>query len=364
MHRAGAEREKVTNYELTIRNPDRPDTVVSCNATPFYDRDRTLRGVIAAARDVTERKRLDLALLELINEILDLSLIETGKLSMSSEPMALAEVLADCQAMIEPQARKSGIRVDFLSPDRPLFVRADRIRVSFQDQGEGLSPDKLAQLFQPFNRPGQEGGVEEGTGIGLVVCKHLVELMGGAIGVESAAGLGSVFWVDLVAAVGGDMQIDALPTPASAMADVATGTPQRSVLCVEDNPANLMLVTRLLARRPDIQLLSAKDGRRGIELAQTAMPEVILMDINLPGISGLTALKILAGDPATTHIQVIALSANAMPCDIEKGLQAGFFRYLTKPIKIDEFMDTLDLALALAAARPAAPPHILEASSP
>ena len=460
--------KQVTNYELTVSTPERRETVVSCNATPFYDRDRTLRGVITAARDVTERKRLHLALLEtnvelqgakvtaeranlaksdflssmshelrsplnailgfaqlidsgappptpaqkdsvdqilhagwylleLINEILDLSLIESGKLSMSSEPMALAEVLADCQAMIEPLARKSGIHVDFQSPDSPLFVRADRtrvkqlfvnllsnaikynrvggmvevrcravagdrIRVSFQDQGEGLTPDKLTQLFQPFNRLGQEGGVEEGTGIGLVVCKNLVELMGGAIGVESTAGLGSLFWVDLIAAVGDDLQVDALPIPAAAMTDVAAGTPQRTVLCVEDNPANLMLVTRLLARRPDIRLLSAKDGRRGIEMAHAEMPEVILMDINLPGISGLTALKILAGDPATAHIPVIALSANAMPRDIEKGLQAGFFRYLTKPIKIDEFMDTLDLALA--AARPAAPPHILEASSP
>jgi len=461
--------KKVTNYELTIRNPDRPETVVSCNATPFYDRDRTLRGVIAAARDVTERKRLDVALretnvelqgakvvaeranqaksdflssmshelrsplnailgfaqlvdsgappptpaqkdsidqimqagwylLELINEILDLSLIESGKLSMSPEPMALAEVLADCQAMIEPQARKSGIRVDFIAPDHALAVRADRtrvkqlivnllsnaikynrvggtvevrcravagerIRISFQDQGEGLTPDKLAQLFQPFNRLGQEGGVEEGTGIGLVVCKHLVELMGGLIGVESTPGVGSVFWVELVAAGGVDMRADIATLPAIAVADLAVSAPLRTVLCVEDNPANLMLVARLLARRPDLQLLSAKDGRSGVEMAQAAMPEVILMDINLPGISGLTALKILAGDPTTAHIPVIALSANAMPRDIEKGLQAGFFRYLTKPIKIDEFMDTLDLALA--AARPRlTPPSAPETTSP
>ena len=336
-------------------------------------------------------------LLELINEILDLSLIESGKLSMTPEPMALTEVLADCRAMIEPQARKGGIQVDFLPPASPLFVQADRtrvkqlfvnllsnaikynrvggrvevrcravgndrIRVSFEDQGGGLSPDKLAQLFQPFNRLGQEGGVEEGTGIGLVVCKHLIKLMGGAIGVESTVGVGSLFWVDLVAASGLDMPADALPLPAMAVADVVLGAPLRTVLCVEDNPANLMLVSRLLARRPDLQLLSAKDGRSGIELARTAMPEVILMDINLPGISGLTALKILAGDPATAHILVIALSANAMPHDIEKGLQAGFFRYLTKPIKIDEFMDTLDLALA--AARPAPATPTLEATRP
>ena len=460
--------KKVTHYELTIRNPDRPETVVSCNATPFYDRDRTLRGVIAVARDVTERKRLDLALLdtnlelqgakvtaeranqakseflsrmshelrsplnailgfaqlvdsgspsptaaqkdsidqilqagwyllELINEILDLALIESGKLSMSFEPMALAEVLGDCQAMIEPQARKSDIAVAFREPDAALYVQADRtrvkqlfvnllsnaikynrvggtvevrcrpvpgdrIRVSFQDQGEGLSPDKLAQLFQPFNRLGQEAGIEEGTGIGLVVCKHLVELMGGAIGVESTVGVGSVFWVDLMASSGLDVLADVAALPTTGVADVALGTPQRTVLCVEDNPANLMLVARLLARRPDLQLISAKDGRRGIEMAHAAMPEIILMDINLPGISGLTALKILAGDPATAHIPVVALSANAMPHDIEKGLQAGFFRYLTKPIKINEFMATLDLALA--AARPAPQAQNAETTGP
>ena len=458
----------VTDYPLTIRHEDGHLTDVLYNASVYKDVQGSVLGVFAAARDVTERKRLDLALLEtnvelqgakviaeranqakseflssmshelrsplnailgfaqlidsgappptpaqkdsvdqilhagwylleLINEILDLSLIESGKLSMSPEPMALADVLADCQAMIDPQAREGGIQVEFLSPASPLFVQADRtrvkqlfvnllsnaikynrvggrvevrcravagdrIRVSFQDQGEGLSPDKLAQLFQPFNRLGQEDGVKEGTGTGLVVCKHLIKLMGGAIGVESTVGVGSLFWVDLVAASGLDMPADALPLPAMAVADVVLGAPLRTVLCVEDNPANLMLVSRLLARRPDLQLLSAKDGRSGIELARTAMPEVILMDINLPGISGLTALKILAGDPATAHIPVIALSANAMPHDIEKGLQAGFFRYLTKPIKIDEFMDTLDLALA--AARPVPETPTLEATRP
>jgi len=187
--------------------------------------------------------------------------------------------------------------------------------------------------------------------------------MGGLIGVESTPGVGSVFWVELVAAGGVDMRADIATLPAIAVADLAVSAPLRTVLCVEDNPANLMLVARLLARRPDLQLLSAKDGRSGVEMAQAAMPEVILMDINLPGISGLTALKILAGDPTTAHIPVIALSANAMPRDIEKGLQAGFFRYLTKPIKIDEFMDTLDLALA--AARPRlTPPSAPETTSP
>ena len=121
-----------------------------------------------------------------------------------------------------------------------------------------------------------------------------------------------------------------------------------TLLYIEDNPANLKLVEDLIARRPDIRLLSARDGNRGIEIARAALPDVILMDINLPGISGLKALRILAEDPATAHIPVVALSANAMPRDIEKGLEAGFFRYLTKPIKVNEFMDTLDVALKFA----------------
>jgi CheY-like chemotaxis protein len=131
---------------------------------------------------------------------------------------------------------------------------------------------------------------------------------------------------------------------------VKGAAPLRTLLYVEDNPANLMLVEDLVARRPDIRLLSAADGYRGIRIARDAVPDVILMDINLPGISGLQALKILAEYPATAHIPVIALSANAMPRDIEKGLEAGFFRYLTKPIKVAEFMSTLDVALQFASA--------------
>jgi len=122
----------------------------------------------------------------------------------------------------------------------------------------------------------------------------------------------------------------------------------RTLLYVEDNPANLMLIEKLIARQPNIRLLSAKDGNRGIAIARASLPDAILMDINLPGISGIDALKILTDDPTTAHIPVIALSANAMPRDIEKGLEAGFFRYLTKPIKVNEFMETLDVALKFA----------------
>jgi CheY-like chemotaxis protein len=288
--------------------------------------------------------------------------------------------------MIEPQAQKRGISVVFSRFVTPCFVKADRtrvkqvfinllsnaikynkahgtvvveyvtstpgrIRVCVKDSGEGLTADKLAQLFQPFNRLGQEANAEEGTGIGLVMTKRLIEMMGGIIGAESSVGTGSVFWIELDLtterhAVGGTV------APLT-LADrrVEADAELRTLLYVEDNPANLMLVEDLIARRPDIRLLSARDGNRGIEIARASRPDLILMDINLPGISGIRALHILADDPTTAHIPVIALSANAIPRDIEKGLEAGFFRYLTKPIKVNEFMETLDLALEFAKAQ-------------
>jgi CheY-like chemotaxis protein len=169
------------------------------------------------------------------------------------------------------------------------------------------------------------------------------------MGVESLVGAGSVFWFELNSAeapelaVDGDVPDEIFKTP------VQNGAPRRTLLYVEDNPANLKLIEQLIARHPDINLLSARDGNLGIQLARANQPDVILMDINLPGISGIDALKILREDPATAHIPVVALSANAMPRDIEKGLQAGFFRYLTKPIKVNEFMETLNVAMEFAA---------------
>jgi signal transduction histidine kinase/ActR/RegA family two-component response regulator len=326
-------------------------------------------------------------LLELINEILDLALIESGKMSLSLEPLALAEVLHECQDMIEPQAQKRSISVDFQPFDTPYFVQADRtrlkqvfinllsnaikynkvggsvvvnhvmktpgqIRICVKDSGEGLTAEKLSQLFQPFNRLGQEANGEEGTGIGLVTTKRLIELMGGSIGAESTVGTGSVFWVEL------NLSTEQQPTHRAALSSAAVESPVetdpsllRTLLYVEDNPANLMLIEDLIARRSDMRLLTARDGNLGIEIARTSRPDVILMDINLPGISGIKALKILAQDPTTAHIPVIALSANAIPRDIEKGLEAGFFQYLTKPVRVNEFMETLDGALEHAKVR-------------
>jgi CheY-like chemotaxis protein len=224
----------------------------------------------------------------------------------------------------------------------------DRVRINVRDSGAGLSPEKLSQLFQPFNRLGQERGTEQGTGIGLVMSKRLVDLMGGVLGVESSVGVGSVFWVELDAAAAPALRESTLKPADAVHAQAKPGVPLRTLLYVEDNSANLKLIEQLIARRPSLRLLTAVDGNIGIQMARAQQPDVILMDINLPGISGIEALKILRDDPATAHIPVVALSANAMPRDIEKGLEAGFFSYLTKPIKVKEFMDALDIALASA----------------
>jgi CheY-like chemotaxis protein len=225
----------------------------------------------------------------------------------------------------------------------------DCIRISVRDTGEGMKPEQMAQLFQSFNRLGKEASGEEGTGIGLVVSKRLVELMGGRIGVESTAGVGSVFWIELP-------RVSAPPAvepPVLAVAPppphLSPGTTPRTVLCVEDNPANLELVEQLVARRPDLRLLTAADGKLGIEFALAYQPQVILMDVSLPDMSGLEVMQILRADPSTAHIPIIALSANAIPGDVAKGMEAGFYRYITKPIRIDEFMDALDIALKFAA---------------
>jgi CheY-like chemotaxis protein len=306
------------------------------------------------------------------------------------EPVSLNEVMHECEAMIETQAQKRNISVAFPPFEASFVVNADRtrvkqilinllsnaikynklggtvvvdciactpgrVRIRVKDTGEGLTPEDLTRLFQPFNRLGQGAGAEEGTGIGLVVCKRLIEMMGGVIGVESTVGEGSMFWVDLNLTAEQQRVTGAAELTAVAHGQVRAATQLFTLLYVEDNPANLLLVESLIARRPDIRLLSATDGNRGVEMARAYRPEVILMDINLPGISGIEALRILAADPATAHIPVIALSANAIPRDIKKGLETGFFRYLTKPLKVDEFMETLDVALKLAktAAAPA-----------
>jgi len=223
-----------------------------------------------------------------------------------------------------------------------------RIRISFRDTGDGLEPEKISQLFQPFNRLGQEAKGVAGTGIGLVVTKQLTELMDGTLGVESTIGVGSVFWVELRSTAAPDLIVRKTELITTLPPLPKTGKSHHTLLYIEDNPANMKLVEQIIAMRSDIELFTAITGTLGVDLARSVKPDVILMDINLPGISGLEALQILKEDPATTSIPVVALSANAMLRDIEIGMQAGFFQYLTKPIKVKEFMDTLNLALEFA----------------
>ena len=329
-------------------------------------------------------------LLKLINEILDLSVVESGKVSLSLEPVSLPEVLLECQTMMEAQAQQRGIVMTFPQFKEPSFVWADQtrlkqivinllsnaikynrangqvtvdytvvstecIRISFKDTGAGLSAEKIAQLFQPFNRLGQEAGIVAGTGIGLVVTKQLVELMDGLMGVDSTVDQGSVFWVELHSTPAPELKVIVSVEAAPKLAIRPIDAPQKILLYIEDNLANMRLVERLIDRRTDIKLLKAVDGLQGIALARASLPDVILMDINLPGISGIDALKALREDLVTAHIPVVALSANAMSRDIEMGRQLGFFRYLTKPIVVEEFMTTLDLALEWAQKNTASP---------
>ncbi|MDP3570574.1 MAG: PAS domain S-box protein, partial [Archangium sp.] len=447
--------KKVTDYELTARARNGEQTVVSVNATTFYDRDRKLQGVFASARDVTDRNRLHQSLqeknveleaarslaekanlaksdflssmshelrsplnailgfaqlmdtdkkqapgqkesiaqilqagwhlLKLINEILDLAKVESRQVPLSEEPVSLAEVLVECQGMIEPQAQQRGLALKFPHFDVPCFVKADRTRLkqvlinllsnavkynqragtvevtcttvnegrtrlNIRDTGAGLLPDQLAQLFQAFNRLGQEAGGEEGTGIGLVVAKRLVELMGGTIGVESTVGEGSTFWFELLSVA--EPRMPSHDEIAPTVLVTSSGARRQLLLYVEDNPANLKLVEQIVGRHPQLRLLTAVNGDLGVELARSTLPDLILMDINLPGISGFDAMKIIKAGPTTAHIPIVAVSANAMPLDVERGLKAGFYRYITKPIRVSEFMEAVHIALEYAAAHP------------
>jgi len=322
-------------------------------------------------------------LLKLINEILDLSGIESGQMSLSKELVSLSDLMLECQIMMEAQAGKHGIHMTFPQFDNPLYVKADmtrlkqivinllsnaikynkeggtvivdctesvgdRIRISVTDTGAGLSPEKLAQLFQPFNRLGQEAGTVAGTGIGLVVTKRLTELMGGILGVESTVGVGSNFWCEMDSAAEPQLDVQISKAETVALPKLSAGGVRHTLLYVEDNPANMNLIEQVIERRPDMRLVTAVNATLGIELARSNLPQVILMDVNLPGMSGIKAMQILREDPTTAHIPIVALSANAMPRDIAKGLQMGFFRYLTKPIRVKEFMETLNEALEFA----------------
>ena len=323
---------------------------------------------------VQEIHRAGTHLLQLINELLDLSRIESGKMVTALQPVKLsvsvAEALQITKTLIQAQhitclnqcnardsvladpTRLKQILVNFLSnaakynrdggriliecQQRP----GDILRLCVSDDGQGIPPEKHSYLFKPFERLGAEHSAVDGTGIGLALSKQLAELMGGTLGFESAPGAGSTFWVEL----------PQTPTQENGAAlaqltpDSANG-PRHKVLYIEDNAANLKLVEAMFRHQQNLLLLSATNGEYGLELARLYHPDVILLDIHLPGMSGYAVLEALQIDAATNAIPVLALSADAMPIDIERGLQAGFAQYLTKPIKIQELLNALNSVL-------------------
>ena len=322
-------------------------------------------------------------LLTLINEILNLAQIEAGKVSISLEPVDLREVLEECHALTRTASAQRGIRLVF-PMERTLMVNADRtrlkqvllnllsnavkynrehgavivdctagdqgrIRIAVQDTGAGLTPEQLRSLFQPFNRLGRDKTGIEGSGIGLVLSKRLVELMGGTIGVHSTPGTGSTFWIDLRGAEPVTVDLAAIP-PRLPTPDELTGGDTRlaTILCVDDNRANLALLTEALSLRADCVVLTATDGRAGVEMARSHGPDVILMDNNMPIMSGREAMRILREDPATAAIPIIAVSAAAMPNAVSSGLEQGYFRYLVKPYDLVDLTDAIDAAIDVA----------------
>jgi CheY-like chemotaxis protein/nitrogen-specific signal transduction histidine kinase len=315
-------------------------------------------------------------LLRLIDDILDLSRIEAGAVSLSTEPVGVDEVLRQVRSTLDPLAARTGLSLEVEAPVEPLpFLKADRVRfaqilmnfgsnaikynrpggkvtltvsrpdanhvrVTVTDTGIGIPAEKQTKLFQPFQRAGQETGSIEGTGIGLVITKRLAELMGGTVGFQSTSGEGSNFWVDMPVHVAERGPAASSPTETPGMTRLGAGE-ARLVLYVEDNPANVLFMQDLLGSFENIELVTAPTAEFGLEIARARRPAVVIMDINLPGMSGLDALNALHTFPETSTIPVIALTAAASERDRQRGQQAGFYRYLTKPVKVDELEDAL-----------------------
>ncbi len=318
-------------------------------------------------------------LLELINEVLDLASIESGKITLSPEPVCIVDLMEEVLSVVEPLADQYKIiLVNEIARHHTLFVKADKVRtkqvllnlisnaikynriggsvtisaaeldsenlqVNVQDTGMGIESDKLNKIFEPFDRLGAENSETEGTGIGMTITRKLMEVMNGSINVNSVVGEGSCFYITLPRC-GPPREISKLnETNLESFQDSKReSNHERSLLYIEDNPANLRLVEEILMERPGLKFLSATQVPEGLEIARKLQPDLIILDINLPEMDGFKALKHLQNYDETYKIPVIALSANAMKKDIKKGLEAGFREYLTKPLDINQFLNSID----------------------
>lgn len=309
-------------------------------------------------------------LLDLINEVLDLAKIESGKMTLDVVPVDIHEALAEVHPLVETLAEKRHITVEF--PDgaggggevaadpkrlRQILLnllsnavkynrdggavqvslsQAPRgyLRMSVADTGPGIPENKLDGLFQPFNRLGAEHTDVEGTGIGLTICRELVEAMRGDMGFTSRPGEGSIFWFELpLAGVAEDEDLPAGLVALDAPVPVLDGP--RTVLFIEDQPDSRELMQRVIELLDGVTLLTANSGEDGLAMAASERVDLVLVDINLPGISGLDVLARLRADEASMTLPVIAVSARAMDDDIRAGLEAGFDAYLTKPLDLE-----------------------------
>ena len=338
------------------------------------------------ARQVREILHAGKHLLALINDVLDLARVESGKLSVSPESVALLPLVDDCLKLLRPQADVRSIRLPAAAPACNVHLHADRTRlkqvllnllsnaikynrpggtvgidcvthdngagagrslsIRVSDTGSGLDAGQQARLFVPFERLDADKQGIEGTGIGLALSKRLVELMDGSIGVQSTPGSGSTFWVRLPLADGHTGSADVAAYAAPAPVPEACGSHRVDVLCIEDNPANLRLIEGVLTRRPGVRLLSAIAPGLGLELARTHRPALILLDINLPDMDGYAVMQCLRENEVTRAIPVVAISANAMPGDLERGKAAGFAAYITKPLDVGRLLQVVDEVIA------------------
>jgi CheY-like chemotaxis protein len=332
--------------------------------------------------NVREIRKAGEHLLQLINDVLDLAKIESGNMTVSLEPVLVSRLIAECFTLVQPQADAKGIRLSTSLAEFPnTYVVADHVRfkqallnllsnavkynfvggevdvklaaqpgqqlrISVRDTGRGIPLQRQSEVFQPFNRLTAENTNIEGSGVGLVITKQLVEMMQGRLDFTSAEGMGTTFWIDLPMAM--EWNVDSIVRTSSNKdyTPAALNVKRRcKVLYVEDNPTNIRLLQQIFARYPQLELEIAEEAFLGIYKARSMHPDLVILDINLPGMDGYEVLSVLKNDPTTRLIPVIGLSANAMPYDVERGRNADFYDYLTKPVDIQRLIEVFNKLL-------------------